>query len=463
MVREKYDIVVLGGGTGGYSTAFRARELGLSVALVERDRLGGTCLHRGCIPAKSLLQAANLLEAVRRAPTFGLEVTGDFNWGRVMTRKTEVVAGIYEGLRGLAKVRGVEMVAGTGRLLEEDKVMVDSGSGDTTSLSFERLVLATGSRPRTLPGLETSGPIMTSDEALDIPELPGSVAVIGGGYIGVEFASLWRSFGVDVTIVETAPRLMGREDEEISTALTAALRARGIDIYSTVRLGSVEATGRDGGAVVDFGARGETRTVKADRVLVAVGRETVTDAFDGTGIEMEAGHVKTGARLETSRPGVYAVGDLLASPQLAHAAFAEGVFVAEELAGEAPEPIDYRALPHCVYTHPEVAAVGLTEAEARDAGYDVVVVRESFGAVARARIAGEPEGSIKVVLVKDGPVLGVHMIGPGVSELISEAMLLTGWEAEAADVAKLIHPHPTLSEALGEAALKAAGKPLHSA
>ena len=462
MTRDKYDIVVLGGGTGGYSTAFRARELGLRVALVERDRLGGTCLHRGCIPAKSLLQAANLLEAVKRAPTFGLEVTGDFDWSRVMARKTDVVAGIYEGLRGLAKIRGVEIVAGTGRLLEEDKVMVDSGGGDTGSLSFERLVLATGSRPRTIPGLEASGPIMTSDEALDLQELPGSVAVIGGGYIGVEFASLWRSFGVDVTIVETAPRLMGREDEEISTALTAALRARGIDIYSAVRLGPVEATGTDGGAVVGFGAGRETRTLKTDRVLVAVGREAVTDAFDGAGIEMEGGHVKTDARLETSRSGVYAVGDLLASPQLAHAAFAEGIFVAEELAGEAPGPVDYRALSHCVYTHPEVAAVGLTEVEAKEAGYDVIVTRESFGAVARARIAGEPEGSVKIVLEKDGPVLGVHMIGPGVSELISEAMLLTGWEAEAADVAKLIHPHPTLSEALGEAALKAAGKPLHS-
>ncbi len=458
---DKYDIVVLGGGSGGYSTAFRARELGLTVALVERDRLGGTCLHRGCIPTKSLLQAANLLEAVKRAPTFGLEVTGDFDWARVMARKTEVVAGIYKGLRSLAEVRSVEIVAGTGRLHKEDKVIVTLGDGNTTSLWFERLVLATGSRPRTISGLEPSGLVMTSDEALELLELPGSVVVIGGGYIGVEFASLWKSFGVDVTIIETAPRLMAQEDRHISTALTAALRARGIDIYLNVRLGSVEQGGLDDGATVDFEAEGEEHTLETDRVLVAVGREAVTDAFEGAGIEMEGGHVKTDVRLETSRPGVYAVGDLLGSPQLAHAAFAEGIFVAEDIAGTGPEPVDYRAVPHCVYTHPEVAAVGLTEAEAGDAGYDVVVARESFGAVARARIAGEPEGSIKIVLEKGGPVLGVHMIGPGVSELISEAMLLTGWEAEAADVARLIHPHPTLSEALGEAALKAAGKPLH--
>lgn len=462
MADEEYDIVVLGGGTGGYSTAFRARQLGLSAAVVERDRLGGVCLHRGCIPTKSLLQAANLLEAVRRAPVFGLEVTGDFDWGKVMARKREVVAGIYDGLQALAAVRGAKIVTGSGRLLVDDEVIVEGKDG-RVSLGFDNLVLATGSRSRTIPGLGVSGPFMTSDEALTLRELPGSVVVIGGGYIGVEFASLWRSFGVDVTIIEMAERLMAQEDEDISSELTAALRARGIDIHLGAKLREVKAVDDGNGAAVEFDIGEGRQTLKVDKVLVAVGREAVTDAFDGAGIALEAGHVKTDERLQTSRPGVYAVGDLLASPQLAHVAFAEGIFVAEEIAGETPVPVDYRAVPHCVYTHPEVAAVGLRESEARSAGHDVVVTRESFGAVARARIAGEPEGSIKIVSERDGPVLGIHMIGPGVSELISEAMLLIGWEAEAADVAAFIHPHPTLSEALGEAALKAAGKPLHSA
>lgn len=455
---DRYDMVVLGGGTGGYSAAFRARELGMTAAIVEREKLGGICLHRGCIPTKSLLQAANLLETVRRAPAFGLKLSGDFDWKQVMLKKRETVTAIYEGLKSLAQAKGVDIIAGDGRLEADDFVTVDGGP-ERRRLGFETAVLATGSRPRTLAGLDPGSVVLTSNEALELEELPSSVIVIGGGYIGVEFASMWRSFGVEVTIVENAPRLMIQEEEEISELLAGFFRERGIRLILDAEIVSTEI---DDGVAVRVRAGGTTETIRAEKLLTAVGRSPITEAFADAGVEVTPGAVQTDSRQRTSRPGVYAVGDLLPSPQLAHAAFAEGIFVAEEVAGLSPAEIDYDALPHCAYTHPEIGAVGLTEARARERGHEVEVVRESFRSNARARIAGEPEGQVKIVAVKGGPILGVHMIGPGVSELTAEAMLMIGWEADAADVSRLIHPHPTLSEAIGEAALKLAGKPLHS-
>jgi dihydrolipoamide dehydrogenase len=463
MPENNYDIVVLGGGTGGYSAAFRARELGLSVALVERAELGGTCLHKGCIPAKSLLQAALFLEEIERAPSMGLEVSAGYDWKKIMAKKAEVVGQIYAGLRGLAKERGVEIIHGTGRLDAENTITVDTEDGSLV-LGFRNAVLATGSKHKMLPGLEPGGPIITSDEALNIDHLPKSVIVIGGGYIGVEFGSMLRSFGVDVSIIEMAPRLMLQEDEEIAMALEKAFEDRGFGLFLDARIKKIDCDqAKEEGVTVEVEKDGKTMTLEADKLLVAIGRYPVTGAFKDAGIATDDhGCVETDDRLMTSRPGVYAVGDILATPQLAHAAFAEGIYVAENIAGQNPEPIEYQSIPHCLYTHPEVAGVGLTEAQARERGYDVKVARESFRANSRARIAGEAEGEVKIVSEKNGPILGIHMIGPSVSELASEAMLITGWEADADDLARFIHPHPTFSEAIGEGALKLAGKPLHS-
>lgn len=460
------DVLVIGGGTGGYSTALRAAALGLRVVLVERDKVGGTCLHRGCVPSKAMLHAAELVDGIAEArERWGVKATLEsVDWPALVATRDDIVDRNHRGVTGHLAHAGVEVVHGSAELTGPRGVRI-AGYGDVAAR--RGIVLATGSRPRTLPGLVADGRrVVTSDDALFAAGLPESVLVLGGGAIGVEYASLHRSMGARVTLVEAADRLVPLEDADVSRHLTRGLKKRGIDVRTGARL--LEA------AVLDDGVRaavrtprGETRTVEAQRLLVAVGRVPVTDglglAAAGLGTD-ERGHVVPAdwGRLETSVPGIHVVGDLLPPPSLglAHASFAEGLLVAETLAGLRPAPVDYAAVPRVTYSAPQTASVGLSEAGARDAGHDAVVGTMPLTAVAKGMVHGQG-GMVKVVAERDGRVLGVHLVGPHVSEMIAESQLIVGWDAEPSDVARHVHPHPTLSEAVGEAFLTLAGRGLH--
>ncbi|MDP4014891.1 MAG: dihydrolipoyl dehydrogenase [Candidatus Nanopelagicales bacterium] len=453
---ELFDVVILGGGSGGYACALRASELGLSVALIEKDKLGGTCLHRGCIPTKALLHAAEVADTARGSAAFGVSATFDgIDLPGVNRYKDSVVARLYKGLRGLVESKAITYVAGTGALTGPDEITV-GGVG----YRGRNLVLASGSVPRTLPGLEIGGRIITSDEALELDWIPDSVIVLGGGVIGVEFASVWRSFGADVTIVEALPNLVAAEDEACSKALERAFRKRRIAFKTGVALTSAT---QDESSVTVTLADGATLT--ADLLLVAVGRGPNTSGmgYEASGLAMDRGWVITDERLRTNLPNVFAVGDIVPGPQLAHRGFAQGVFVAEEIAGLRPEPIVETAIPRVTYCDPEVASVGLTEAQARDKfGHDSVSTYEyDLAGNGKSQILGT-RGFVKLVQLTDGPVVGIHMVGSRMGEQIGEAQLICGWEAIPGDVATLIHAHPTQNEALGEAHLALAGKPLHA-
>jgi dihydrolipoamide dehydrogenase len=449
------DLVILGGGSGGYACALRAAELGKSVILIDKDKLGGTCLHRGCIPTKALLHAAEIADSTRESDAFGVRAVFEgIDMPKVNEYRDGVVGRLYKGLQGLVKSRNVTFVEGEGRLVGPKTIEVngEQHTGDT-------IVLATGSYARSLPGLEISGRIMTSDQALNLDYVPKRVIVLGGGVIGVEFASVWRSFGSDVTIVEALPHLVPNEDEACSKALERAYRKRGINFSLGVRFAS--ATQDDTGVHVTL----ENGTVlDADLLLVAVGRgpHTAGMGYEEQGIAMERGWVLVDDRLRTNVPGVFAVGDITPGLQLAHRGFQHGIFVAEEIAGLNPAVIADVNIPRVTYCEPEVASVGLTEAEAREKHGDNVAVYEyNLGGNGKSQILGTA-GFIKLVQQKDGPIIGVHMVGSRVGEQIGEAQLIVNWEAYPDDVATLIHAHPTQNEALGEAHLALAGKPLHS-
>ncbi len=449
-----HDVVVLGGGSGGYACALRAAELGLSVALVEKDLLGGTCLHRGCIPTKALLHAAEVADSAREASRFGVRATLDgIDLPAVTTYREGVVGRLYKGLQGLVKSRAVDYVEGTGRLEGDRTVVV----GDRR-LVGRHVVLATGSYARTLPGLEIGGPVVTSDGALALDAVPARVVVLGGGVIGVEFASVMRSFGAEVTIVEALPRLVAAEDPAVSTALERAFRKRGIAFRTGVRFESATV---DGDAVTVRLEGGDQ--LEADLLLVAVGRGPVTDGlgYEEAGVTLERGFVVTDERCRTSVDGVYAVGDIVPGLQLAHRGFAQGIFVAEDIAGLNPAPIVESGIPRVTYCEPEVASVGLTEEQAREAHGEVETYEYNLGGNGKSQIL-RTAGFVKLVRVKDGPVVGVHLVGSRMGEQIGEAQLIVNWEAHAEDVAALVHAHPTQNEALGEAHLALAGKPLHA-
>ncbi|MFI0719486.1 FAD-dependent oxidoreductase [Streptomyces sp. NPDC021224] len=462
---ETADVIVVGGGTGGYSTALRAAGLGLDVVLAERDLVGGTCLHRGCIPSKAMLHAAELVDGIAEArERWGVKATLDgVDWPALTATRDDIVARNHRGVEGHLAHAGVRVVRAEARLTGPRSVT----AGGRTYTARRGLVLATGSRPRLLPGLVTDGRrVVTSDDALFAPGLPDSVLVLGGGAIGVEYASLHRSMGARVVLVEAAGRLLPLEDAEVSRQLERGLRRRGVEILTGARTTGAEPY-PDGVRVTVLGARGETRVHDVDRLLVAVGREPVTDGLGlaAAGLATDArGFVPPAdwARLETAAPGVHVVGDLLPppSPGLAHASFAEGLLVAEVLAGRSPRLVDYAAVPRVTYSSPQTAAVGLTEQQARDAGHEVVVNTMPLTAVAKGMVHGRG-GSVKVVAAAGGPVLGVHLVGPHVSEMIAESQLIVGWEADPADVAAHVHPHPTLSEAVGEVFLTLAGRALH--
>ncbi|MGN8551869.1 UNVERIFIED_CONTAM: dihydrolipoyl dehydrogenase [Microbacterium sp. SLM126] len=456
MTDHTFDLVVLGGGSGGYAAALRAAELGKSVALIEKDKVGGTCLHRGCIPTKALLHAAEVAETARDASTIGIRASFDgVDPAGVRAYREGIVAKKYKGLEGLVKARGITVVAGEGRLEAGPGVRV----GDDLYRGTD-VVLATGSYSRTLPGLEIGGRVLTSEHALELDEIPSRVVILGGGVIGVEFASVWRSFGVDVTIVEALDHLVPNEDVALSKALERAFRRRGIASSLGVRFQSVSQTADGVTVTLEDG-----KTFEADYLLVAVGRGPATAGlgYEEAGLTIDRGFVVTDERLRTGVAHIWAVGDIVPGLQLAHRGFQQGIFVAEEIAGLSPVVIPDTQIPKVTYSHPEVASVGLTEAQAAEAhGSDGIASYEyNLAGNGKSEILGTG-GIVKVVRVKNGPVVGVHLVGDRVGELITEGQLAIGWEAHPEDIAPFVHAHPTQSEALGEAFLALAGKPLHA-
>ncbi len=456
MSEQNFDIVILGGGSGGYAAALRAVELGFTVGLIEKDKLGGTCLHRGCIPTKALLHAAEVADNSRESSRFGVRSTFEgIDVPAVTAYRESIVSSKFKGLQGLIKARGITVIQGEGRLVAPNAVQV----GDDRIVG-KNIILATGSYSRSLPGLEIGGRVITSEQALELDFVPRKVAVLGGGVIGVEFASVWKSFGADVTIIEALPHLVPNEEESISKQLERAFRKRGIEYKLGVRFQGV--TQHDDGVVVTL-ENGET--VEAELLLVAVGRGPVTQGlgYEEVGINIDRGFVITDERLATNVPGIFAVGDIVPGLQLAHRGFQQGIFVAEEIAGLNPIVVDDVNIPKVTYCEPEVASIGYTEARAAEKfGADQVSAYEyNLAGNGKSHIL-ETSGSIKVVRVNDGPVVGVHMIGARVGELIGEAQLAVNWEAYPEDIAPFVHAHPTQNEALGEAFLKLAGKPLHA-
>ncbi|MBI4728937.1 MAG: dihydrolipoyl dehydrogenase [Acidobacteria bacterium] len=456
---ESFDLVVLGGGTGGYAAALRAAQLGMSVALVERDLVGGTCLHRGCIPTKALLHAAEVHDGARDAGRFGVR-TGEvtFDWAGVQKHKERVVQKMHRGLESLMKNRAIEVVRAPGELRSPGTIAAGG-----RELRGGKVVVATGSRPKLLPGLAVGPRVITSDEALALDRVPASAIVIGAGSVGVEFASLWASFGSKVTVVEMLPTLVPLEDADLGKELQRAFSKRGIASLAGAKVEEVHPGETSVRATVT--TDGKTQTLEAEILLCAVGRGPVTQGtgLEAAGVTTDArGYVTVDESCRTSAKDVYGVGDLIATPQLAHVAFAEGMLAAEHAAGRPVRPIDYDAIPRCTYSTPEVAAVGLTEAQARERGHDVVAKTVGFAGIGKAAALGETGGFCKIVAANDGPVLGVHLVGPRVTELVAEGMLAVGWQAAPGEIAALIHPHPTLSEAFGETALALAGRALHT-
>jgi dihydrolipoamide dehydrogenase len=454
---DKFDVVILGAGSGGYACALRAAELGLTVALVEKGKLGGTCLHVGCIPTKALLHAAEVADSARESEQFGVNATLEgIDMGGVNKYKDGVVSRLFKGLTGLIKGRGITVIEGEGRLVAPRTVEVNGQRYVGGSV-----VLASGSYSKSLPGLDIDGQrVITSEHALQLDRVPTSAIVLGGGVIGCEFASVWKSFGAEVTIIEALPRLVAAEDEAVSKVLERAFRKRGIDFKTGTPFESVQHTDSGVRVTVQGGD-----TVDAEVLLVAVGRGPTTDGlgYEEQGVAMDRGFVLTDERLRTNVEGTYAVGDIVPGLQLAHRGFQQGIFVAEQIAGLDPTPIDESGIPRVTYCDPEVASVGLNETAARESLGDDAVESLTYdlGGNGKSQIL-KTQGFVKLVRQKDGPVVGVHIVGARAGELIGEAQLIYNWEAHPEDVASLVHAHPTQNEALGEAHLALAGKPLHA-
>jgi dihydrolipoamide dehydrogenase len=456
LAEHNFDLVILGGGSGGYAAALRSAQLGKSVALIEKDKLGGTCLHRGCIPTKALLHAAEVADVVKDASHYGIQAQfGSIDMNVVNTYRDGIVDRLFKGLTGLVNSKNVTVINGEGKLVGPKTIQV---GGDT--YTGANVILASGSYSRSLPGLEIGGRVITSEHALQMTFVPNKVIVLGGGVIGVEFASIWKSFGTEVTIIEGLPTLVPNEDASVSKALERAFRKRGIDFKTGVRFSGVEQ--HENGVVVSLES-GEK--LEAELLLVAVGRgpNTAGLGYEENGISMDRGFVLTNERLQTSVPGVYAAGDIVPGLQLAHRGFQQGIFIAEEIAGLNPAVIDENGIPKVTYCEPEIASVGLTEAKAAEKfGADNISTYEyNLGGNGKSQILGTA-GFIKLIRQNNGPVVGVHMIGSRVGEQIGEAQLIVNWEAYPEDVATLIHAHPTMNEAIGEAHLALAGKPLHA-
>jgi dihydrolipoamide dehydrogenase len=452
---SNFDLLILGGGSGGYAAALRGAQLGLSVGLIEQDKVGGTCLHKGCIPTKALLHAGEVADSTRDAAHFGVNATlNSIDIAGVNTYKDGVIAGLYKGLQGLIKSRNVTYIEGTGRLINQNTIEVNG-----VQYTGKNIVLATGSYAKTIPGLEIDGHrVITSDHGTKMDYIPKSAIVLGGGVIGCEFASVWKSFGVDVTIIEGLNHLVPLEDESSSKLLERAYRKRGINFELGIKFKSHKVNPDSVTVTLEDG-----REFTAEILLVSIGRGPVTDGigYQEAGVAMDRGYVLVDDHCRTNVPGIFAVGDIIPTLQLAHVGFQEGILVAETVAGLNPRPINYDGVPRVTYSEPEVASVGLSTKVAKERGYDVVEVDYNLAGNGKAQIL-KTAGSIKLVAQKNGPVLGIHMVGSRVGELLAEAQLIFNWEATADDVAPLIHAHPTMSEAMGEAHMALAGKPLHA-
>ena len=452
---SEFDLVIIGGGSGGYACALRSAQLGKSVVLIEADKVGGTCLHRGCIPTKALLHSAEIADGAREGAKFGVKSSFDgIDIAGVNSYKDGVVSRLHKGLQGLIKSRSITYVEGHGKLVSKNSVEVNG-----QIYTGKNIVLATGSYAKSLPGLEIDGKqIITSDHGTKMDYVPKSVIVLGGGVIGCEFASVWKSFGAEVTIIEGLPHLIALEDESSSKQLERAFRKRGINFELGTFFKSVTTNKKGVEVTLENG-----KSFTAELLLVSVGRGPVSAnlGYEEAGITMDRGYVLVDEKCRTNVPGIWAVGDLIPTQQLAHVGFAEGMLVAEEIAGLNPRPINYDGIPRVTYSDPEVASVGLTTAEAKRRGHEIIELSYDLAGNGKAQILGTA-GSIKLIAEKDGPILGVHMVGARVGELLAEAELIFNWEARADDVASLIHAHPTLSEAMGEAHMALAGKPLHA-
>lgn len=465
-VNEQFDVVVVGAGPGGYAAALYGAAAGLSMAMVEKDKVGGTCLHRGCIPAKEFLETASVYRTVAGAKEYGVQAgqpTVDFSVS--LDRKQKVVDQLFRGLSSLVKGRGITVVPGTGQLLADGSVVVTASDQTVTTLRADHVILASGSVPRSIPGFVPDGRIvLVSDDVLELREIPRSVVVIGGGAIGCEFASMMSDLGAEVTLLEAMPSLLPGCDREIADVVVKSFQRRGMTVRTGVAVRGHEPNGH--GTTVLYG---ENERVDVDAVIVSVGRRPLSDGLleEGSPVELdERGFVRVDEWMRTTAEHVYAVGDLVATPQLAHVGFAEAILVIKQILGETTVPVDYRNVPWCIYCHPEVAFTGLTEEAAIAAGYEVVVKKDSYAGNARAKILGETDGLIKIIAERGpdgraGKLLGVHMVGPWVTEQLGQAYLAVNWEATPDEIAQFIQPHPSLSENFGETVLALTGRGLH--
>lgn len=464
---KEYDVVILGGGTGGYVAAIRASQLGLTTAVVEKGKLGGTCLHAGCIPSKALLRSAEVYATTKNAESFGViapEVGLDFS--KVQARKEEITTRLFKGVQHLMKKGKIDVYEGKGTILATKDISVAmNDGGDEVILSPKNIVLATGSRPRTLPGLEADGQyVMTSDEALQMEELPKSIIIVGGGVIGIEWASMLIDFGVEVTVIEYADRIVPTEDKEISKEVQRLMKKKGVKIVTSAKV-LPETLDKGEGVSIKAEHRGEEKQFIADKLLVSVGRAPNVEGIglENTSIEQVRGFIATNEVYQTNEPNIYAIGDVIGGLQLAHVASHEGIIAVESIAGKNPAPLDPTLVSKCIYSNPEVSSVGLTEDEAKEKGYKVKTGKFPFRAIGKALVYGESDGFVKLV-VEEGSdkLLGVHMVGPHVTDMITEAGLARVLDATAMEIAHTIHPHPTLAEAIGEAALAVDGKAIHA-
>jgi dihydrolipoyl dehydrogenase len=460
---DQFDLVVIGGGPGGYSAVLYAASAGMKAALVEMDALGGTCLNRGCIPAKAFLETAAVYRHVDHAADFGVEASSPkVNFAVTQKRKQKIVAGLVGGVASMCKNRKVEVFNGVGRLGADRKVTVELNDGGSVEITGTTVILAAGSVPRLIPNFERGGPIMTSDEVLDIDMVPDRIAVIGGGAIGCEFASTFADLGADVTILEALPKILPGLDDDVANVVVRSFKKKKIDIRTGVPVTGHRPTNK-GGTVVTFG---DNEELKVDAVVVSVGRRPYADklGLEGTGVVVnQRGFVEVDEFCRTGEPGVYAIGDLIDTPQLAHVGYAEAILVVKQALGESPLPVRYDRVPWAIYCHPEVAWAGPGEEEAKAAGYDVVVAKHPFRANSRAQILGETDGLAKIIAEagrdgRPGRILGVHMVGPWVTEQLSGGYLAVNWEATVDEVAEFIQPHPSLTELFGETVMTLTGR-----
>ncbi|WP_078428701.1 dihydrolipoyl dehydrogenase [Alkalihalobacterium alkalinitrilicum] len=471
---HEYDLVILGAGTGGYVAAIRAAQLGLKTAVVEKEKLGGTCLHKGCIPSKALLRSAEVFVTTKRASDFGVETSDvSLNFIKVQERKQSIIDQLHNGVQHLMKKGKIDIYEGTGRILGPSifsptpgTISVEMNNGEENEMLIPKNVLvATGSRPRMLPGMQADGKyVLTSDEALQLEELPTSMIIVGGGVIGIEWASMLADFGVEITVIEYSDRILPTEDHEISKEAQRLMKKKGIKFVTGAKV-LPETLEIASGVTIKAEHKGEEKTFSADKLLVSVGRAANVEGIglENTDIQVEKGFVLTNEFYQTKESHIYAIGDVIGGLQLAHVASHEGIVAVEHIAGLNPDSIDYNTVSKCIYSHPEVASVGLSETDAKEQGYSVKTGKFLFKAIGKALVFGESDGFVKFVVdEKTDDLLGVHMIGPHVTDMISEAAIAKVLDASNWEVAHTIHPHPTLSEIIGEAALAVEGKAIHS-